>query len=43
MNPLTIDPGALRRVLLVRLDSLGDVLMCSPAIQAVRRLALLLI
>jgi ADP-heptose:LPS heptosyltransferase len=36
-GPLGVEPGALRRVLLVRLDNLGDVLLTTPALRAVRR------
>jgi len=32
-----VDPGALERVLLVRLDNIGDVLLTTPAFRAVRR------
>ena len=32
-----VSPEALRRVLLVRLDNLGDVLLMTPAFRAVRR------
>ena len=32
-----VEPEALRRVLLVRLDNLGDVLLMSPAFRAVRQ------
>jgi ADP-heptose:LPS heptosyltransferase len=40
MNATTValgQPVAVRRVLAVRLDSLGDVLMCTPALQAMRK------
>ncbi len=32
-----VDPGALRRVLLARVDNLGDVLLTTPAFRAVRQ------
>jgi len=32
-----VDPGTLQRVLLVRVDNLGDVLLMTPAFRAVRR------
>ena len=32
-----VEPEALRRVLLVRLDNLGDALLTTPAFRAVRR------
>ena len=32
-----VEPGSLRRVLLVRLDNLGDALLTTPAFRAVRR------
>ncbi|MGH3569893.1 MAG: glycosyltransferase family 9 protein, partial [Pseudonocardia sp.] len=34
-----LDPGTLRRVLMVRADNLGDVVMASPAIRALRAFA----